>query len=292
MDEHISADFPFESKFVQVKGSRMHYVEQGEGEPILLVHGNPTSSYLWRNVIPQLQGSGRCIAPDLIGMGKSDKPDIPYRIFDHSEYFEGFIAALGLKNIRLVLHDWGGFVGLHYAARHPENVTAIAFMEAVIKPMKLADRSEQTQAIFSMFRGDKGWQKIVGENFFVEKVLPGSIMRKLTEAEMNVYREPFLEESARKPVYVFPNEIPFDGEPADVVAAVEAYDEALGKAGIPMLLLGFEPGAIIGPAEVAWCRAQFPTLSVNDMGKGIHFVQEDQPQAIGSAVSRWLGTLG
>ena len=292
MDEHISADFPFESKFVEVNGSRMHYVEQGQGDPILLVHGNPTSSYLWRNVIPHLSASGRCIALDLIGMGKSDKPDIPYRIFDHSQYFEGFIAALGLKNIRLVLHDWGGFVGFHYASRHADNVSAIAFMEAVIKPMKLADRSEQTQGMFTMFRGEQGWQKIVGENFFVEKVLPGSVVRKLTEEEMNVYRAPFVEESTRKPIYVFPNDIPFDGEPADVVAAVEAYDEAVGKAGIPMLLLAFEPSAIIGPVEVAWCKGQFPTLSVKEMGKGIHFVQEDQPEAIGKAVAEWLGGLG
>ena len=131
----------------------MHYVEEGSGEPILLVHGNPTSAYLWRNVIPHLAGSGRCIALDLIGMGKSDKPDIPYRIFDHVEYFEGFIAALGLENIRLVLHDWGGFLGMHYAARHADNVRAIAFMEAVVKPMKLAVLVAQTQAIFSMFRG-------------------------------------------------------------------------------------------------------------------------------------------
>ena len=292
MDEIISEDFPFESKFVEVKGSRMHYVEQGDGEPILLVHGNPTSSFLWRNVIPHLSSSGRCIALDLIGMGKSDKPDIPYRIFDHSEYFDGFIAALGLKNIRLVLHDWGGFLGLHYAARHQENIRAIAFMEAVVKPMKLTDRSEQTQAIFSMFRGDQGWQKIVRENFFVEKVLPGSIVRKLTDSEMNVYREPFVEESARKPVFVFPNEIPFDGVPADVVAAVEAYDEALGEAGIPMLLLSFEPGAIIGAADVVWCKARFPTLIVKEMGSGIHFVQEDQPRAIGTTIAGWLGTLG
>ncbi len=292
MDEQISAEFPYESKFIEVKGSRMHYVEQGEGDPIVLVHGNPTSSYLWRNVIPHLSGSGRCIALDLIGMGKSDKPDISYRMTDHAAYFDGFIEALGLTNLRFVLHDWGGYVGLNYAARHQDNVRAIAGMECVIKPMKMADLSKQFQEMFKMFRSDAGWGKIVGENFFVEMVLPGAIMRKLTDEEMNVYRGPFLEESARKPVYVFPNEIPFDGEPADVVAAIEAYDAALASAGIPMLLLTFSPGAILGPAEVDWCRQQFPTLTVKEMGKGVHFVQEDQPEAIGKAVAEWLAGLG
>ncbi len=292
MDETISAAFPYESKFVEVNGSRMHYVEEGAGDPIVLVHGNPTSSYLWRNVIPHLSGSGRCIAPDLIGMGKSGKPDISYRMVDHSSYFEGFIEALGLKNVRFVLHDWGGYVGLHYASRHQQNVRAIAMMEAVVKPMKFADRTEQTQGIFKMLRSDKGWDKIVKENFFVERILPGSIIRKLSDEEMNTYREPFLEESSSKPTYVFPNEIPFDGEPADVTAAVEAYGRALATAGIPMLLLTFSPGAIIGEAEVEWCKAQFPTLTVKEMGKGIHFVQEDQPEAIGRAIAEWLAGQG
>src|SRR5262245_49389535 len=148
MAEPISAAFPYTSKFVTVQGSRMHYVEQGSGDPILLVHGNPTSSYLWRNVIPHLSGMGRCIAPDLIGMGQSDKPDIGYRLFDHVGYFEGFIAALGLKRIRLVVHDWGGFLGLHYASRHAANVRAIAMMETVVKPMKMSDRGELFQRAF------------------------------------------------------------------------------------------------------------------------------------------------
>ena len=169
---------------------------------------------------------------------------------------------------------------------------SIAFMEAVIKPMTMADRSEQFQAIFSMFRGEQGWETIVGQNFFVEKVLPGSVVRGLTEEAMNIYRAPFLEESTRKPIYVFPNDIPLDGEPADVVAAVEAYGAALANAKIPMLLLSFEPGAIIGTSEVDWCRSNFPTLTVKAMGKGNHFVQEDQPEAIGKAIAGWLAGLG
>ncbi len=291
MDESISAAFPFPSQFVTVKGSRIHYVEQGQGDPILLVHGNPTSSYLWRNVIPHLSGQGRCIALDLIGMGQSGKPAIPYRLFDHAEYFEGFIAALGLRKIRLVLHDWGGFLGFHYAGRHAANVQAIAFMETVVKPMRMADREEGFQRAFGMMRGEKGREKVLKENFFVERILPGSIARKLSDAEMAVYRQPFLTEASRLPTYVFPTEIPIDGQPADMVATVEAYGAALAQAGIPLLLLTFTPGAIIQAAEIAWCRRQFPTLTVRELGRGIHFVQEDQPQAIGTAIAKWLQGL-
>jgi haloalkane dehalogenase len=291
MTENISAAFPYEPRFVTVKGSGMHYVEQGQGDPILFVHGNPTSSYLWRNVIPQLTGSGRCIAPDLIGMGHSDKPDIPYRLFDHVVYFEGFIDALGLRRITLVLHDWGGFLGMHYASQNQENVRAIVMMEAIVKAMRWTDRSEVFQGLFKRFRSEEGWEMLVKRNMFVEGVLPGSIIRKLTEEEMELYRAPFREESTRKPVYVFPNEIPLDGKPADVAAAVEAYGKVLAQSTIPMLLLTFEPGAIIMQPEQDWCRQTFPNLTVKEMGPGIHFVQEDQPAAIGKAIDDWLSGL-
>lgn len=291
MDEIISPAFPFESRFVTVHGARMHYVEQGAGDPVLFVHGNPTSSYLWRNVIPHVSQQGRCIALDLIGMGRSDQPDIPYRLFDHVRYFEGFIAALGLRTLRLVLHDWGGFLGFHYAARHAENVTAIAFMETIVKPMRMADRSEGFQRAFGMMRGPAGREKVLKENFFVERVLPGSILRKLSEEEMAAYRRPFATESSRLPTYMFPNEIPLDGHPADVTAAVEAYGAALATAGIPMLLLAFTPGAILQAPEIEWCRRTWPTLTVRELGKGIHFVQEDQPEAIGRAIAGWLDGL-
>ncbi|HEX9842882.1 MAG TPA: haloalkane dehalogenase [bacterium] len=288
MAERISPDFPYESRFVEVKGSRMHYVEAGEGDPIVLLHGNPTSSYLWRNVIPHLTPVGRCIAPDLIGFGKSDKPDIPYRVFDHADYIAGFIEALGLKRIALVLHDWGGFIGLSYAADHPENVRAIALMEAVIKPMRMAERSESFQRAFSMMRSALGKEKVLDENFFVERVLPGSVLRKLGEAEMAVYRAPFQTRESRLPTWVFPNEIPIDGLPSDVQAAVWDNANKVARAGIPLLLLTFEPGAILGPREVEWARETFPELTVREMGAGIHFVQEDQPAAIGQAIAEWL----
>lgn len=292
MVEEISAEFPFESQYASVLGSRMHYVTAGEGPPIVLLHGNPTSSYLWRNVIPELAALGRCIAPDLIGFGKSAKPDIPYRVFDHADYIEGFISALGLFKPALVLHDWGGFMGMRYASRHPENVRAIAMMEAVVNPMRMADRSEGFQRAFAMLRSEQGREKVLKDNFFVERILPGSILRKLTEQEMAAYREPFAEPESRLPTWVFPNDIPLDGQPADVHDAVLAQAKAVSHAGIPLLLLGFEPGAITGAAEIEWCRKNYGSLTVQGMGKGIHFVQEDQPRAIGSAIAKWLRGLG
>ena len=292
MAENISAEFPFPSQFVEVKGSRMHYVEQGGGDPILLLHGNPTSSYLWRNVIPHLSGQGRCIALDLIGMGQSDQPDIDYRVATHAEYVAAFIEALGLRNLRLVLHDWGGYMGMNYAAANPDNVRAIAMMETVTKPIAMADRSETFQQIFGMMRGPQGRDKVMGENFFVERILPGSVMRKLTDGEMAVYRAPFATEQSRKPTWVFPNEIPLDGHPADVVAAVEANAAKVAAANLPMLLLTFDPGAVIQQAEIDWFRRTFPAMEIREMGPGIHFVQEDQPAAIGKAIAQWLGGLG
>jgi haloalkane dehalogenase len=291
MAERISPGFPFESRFVEVKGSRMHYVEAGQGDPILLLHGNPTSSYLWRNVIPHLTAVGRCIAPDLIGFGKSDKPDIAYRVFDHADYVAAFIAALGLKRLALVLHDWGGFIGLSYAADHADDVRAIAMMEAVLKPMRMADRSEGFQRAFSMMRSQAGRDKVLGENFFVERILPGSVLRKLSEEEMAVYRAPFATEQSRLPTWVFPVEIPIDGHPSDVHAALWDNADKVANAEIPLLLLTFEPGAIIGPAEVEWARKKFRKLTVKDLGPGIHFVQEDQPAAIGTAIAEWLRGL-
>ncbi len=285
----ISTAFPYESRFAKVEGSIMHYVEEGSGDPILFLHGNPTSSYLWRNVIPEVKGMGRAIAPDLIGMGKSEKPRIPYRIFDHVEYIDGFIEALGLENITLVLHDWGSFIGFHYLARNPRNVRALAFMEAIVRPMRWEDRSPQFQQMFRAFRTEGvGWQMICRDNFFVEQVLPGAVIRKLGEEEMARYREPFPDEESRRPLWQFPNDIPIEGEPADVCRAVEEYGRALEKADIPMLLLTFEPGAIMGKKEIEWCRASLRKLKTVHVGPGIHFVQEDHPARIGREIRIWL----
>ncbi len=288
----ISAEFPYQSHFVDVNGSLMHYVDEGNGTPILFLHGNPTSSYLWRNVIPEVKGLGRAVAPDLIGMGKSEKPPINYRIFDHVEYIDRFIEALDLRNLILVIHDWGSFIGFHYAARNPQNVLGIAFMEAIVRPFRWEDRSAQFQQMFRAFRTEGvGWQMICRDNFFVEQVLPGAVMRKLTEEEMNYYRAPFPDEESRRPLWQFPNDVPIDGHPADVCEAVENYGKKLHEADIPALMLTFEPGAIMGSTEIDWCKENLGQLTSVHVGDGIHFVQEDHPQRIGQEIARWISKI-
>lgn len=293
MAEEISAAFPFESKFLEVRGSRMHYVEQGEGDPVLFLHGNPTSSYLWRNIIPHVSGNARCIAPDLIGMGKSDKPDLEYRFFEHANYIEGFIDALGLTNITLVIHDWGSGLGFHFASLHPDKIKAIAFMEAILLPVPSWDTfSSEFREIFQSFRAEKiGWDLIVNKNIFIEKVLPGGVMRELTEEEMNVYRAPYLEPASRKPLWRWPNEIPIEGEPSDVNEAVLKYNAKLVEWDIPKLLFYAEPGAILPKPAVEWCEVNLKNLTSINLGKGTHYLQEDHPHAIGAGLAEWYRDL-
>ncbi len=290
--EKISSDFPFESKYIEVHGSRMHYVEEGAGEPVLFLHGNPTSSYLWRNVIPHVSPLGRCIALDLIGMGKSDKPDIEYRFFDHSKYVEGFIEALGLRNITFVIHDWGSALGFHYARRHEENVKGLAFMEAIVRPLTWDEFPEEARQMFQGFRTPEvGENMLINQNMFVEAVLPMSILRKLTDEEMNRYREPYVDPPSRKPIWRWPSEVPIVGEPADVAEAARAYSEWFGKSDVPKLLLYAQPGALIRGPLLEWCRNNMRNLKTVDIGAGSHFVQEDQPQAIGEAIAEWYKAL-
>jgi haloalkane dehalogenase len=291
-EQEISAAFPFESKFVEVQGSRMHYVEEGGGDPVLFLHGNPTSSYLWRNVIPHLSPLARCIAPDLIGMGKSDKPDLEYRFFDHVRYVDGFIEALGLRNITFVVHDWGSALAFHYARRHEGNVKGLAFMEAIMRPVTWDEWPEQARGMFQAFRTpDVGENMILERNVFVENVLPGSILRKLSDEEMTRYREPYPDPASRRPTWRWPNEIPIDGEPPDVVEAAQAYADWLGKSDVPKLLLYAQPGAIMQEPLVEWCRKNVRKLKAVDIGPGVHFVQEDRPHEIGEAIAQWYRGL-
>ena len=291
--QEISSAFPFESNFVEVAGSKIHYVAEGDGDPILFLHGQPTSSYLWRNIIPHLTGSGRCIAPDLIGFGKSDKPDIEYRFFDHAKYVEGFIAALNLKNITLVIHDWGSGLGLHYAMRNESNIKGVAMMEAIIAPIPSWD--DFPQDFQQMFRGfrtpEVGWDMLVNQNMFVEVVLPNSVVRGLTEEEMKAYREPFLDPASRKPVWRWPNELPIAGEPADVAEAVASYGAKLARSSLPKLLFYGTPGAIMPPPVVESCKANWSNLETVDIGPGIHFLQEDNPHLIGEKTAEWYARL-
>lgn len=290
--ETISADFPFESKFVEIHGSKIHYIEEGSGDPVLFLHGNPTSSYLWRNIIPHLNDQARCIAMDLIGMGKSDKPDLEYRFIDHVKYVEGFIDQLGLKNLTLVIHDWGSALGFHYATRHQDNIKAIAFMEAVLSPVPSWDTMpEPIRKMFQMYRSEKGRELIIDRNFFIERTLPGGIVRKLTEEEMNYYRAPYLEPKHREPLWRWPNEVPIEGEPADVVAFVLDYNKKLQAWDVPKLLFYATPGAILPPPLVEWIKKKLTNLTAVDIGKGTHFVQEDQPHLIGKEISKWYANL-
>ena len=291
-DREISAAFPFESKFIEVEGSKIHYVEEGTGDPILFLHGNPTSSYLWRNIIPYAAGVGRAIALDLIGMGKSDKPDIEYRFFDHSRYVEGFIEKLGLRNITFVIHDWGSALGFHYARRHEGNVKGLAFMEAILRPMTWADLPERVRDLFKSFRTkDVGEDLLISKNMFVEAVLPGSVVRTLTDEEMNHYREPYKEEAARKPVWRWPNEIPIEGEPKDVHEAAEAYWAWLQQTDLPKILFHATPGALIAAGMVPELEQAMKNLKTVDIGPGVHFVQEDNPHTIGRELAKWYQGL-
>ncbi len=291
-EKEISAAFPFESKYIEVEGSKIHYVDEGTGDPILFLHGNPTSSYLWRNIIPYAAKVGRAIAPDLIGMGKSDKPDIEYRFFDHVRYIDAFIEQLGLQNITFVIHDWGSGIGFHYASRHEGNTKGLAFMEAIL-PMQSWDAfPEGARDLFKSFRTkDVGEDLLIKKNVFVENVLPGSVVRTLTGEEMDRYREPYKEEAARKPVWRWPNELPIEGKPADVWEAAVAYHEWLQRTEVPKILFHATPGAIMQAPLVKSLESTLKNLKTVDIGPGVHFVQEDNPHKIGEELAKWYQGL-
>lgn len=293
MSNNVSPEFPFESKYVEVQGSNIHYIDEGAGDPILFLHGNPTSSYLWRNIIPFLVPHGRCIAPDLIGMGKSGKPDIDYRFFDHVKYVEGFIEKMELKNMTLVLHDWGSGIGFFYAMRHEKNIKGIAFMEAIVATLRWDDFPWDFRIGFKLFRTPViGWLMIVAMNMFVEQILPKAIVRKLSETEKNHYREPFRKMKDRKPVWQWPNELPIEGKPEDVTNVVEQYSQkVLIESHLPKLLFYAQPGGVIPLKKVEWCQQNFRNLKTIDIGPGIHYLQEDNPQRIGSELVEWYKNL-
>jgi haloalkane dehalogenase len=290
-EANISGAFPYESHGVDVLDSKMHYVEQGEGPPMLLLHGNPTSSYLWRNVIPHLSKDHRVIAVDLIGMGASGKPDIDYRFADHVRYIDAFIEAMALKDVVLVLHDWGGGVGFDHAMRHQDNIRGIAFFEAVVVTTKWSDLTPPERYLFKTMRSDAGDALLINENYFVEKLVPAFSGRALTDREMAAYRAPFLDPSSRKPARVWPQEVVFDGEPADNAARITATYEKLKASKVPLLLLTADPGAIMKPALVARLQADLPRMQTEKVGPGLHYVQESQPTNIGRAVHEWASQL-
>ena len=288
----ISADFPFESKYLEVHGSRMHYIDEGEGDPILFLHGNPTSNYLWRNVIPYLRPYARCIAPDLIGMGKSDTPDIAYRAFDHAKYLEEFIKKLDLTNVTLVLHDWGSGLGFHYGMRHEDNVKGIAFMESMVKPPKWEDLSSANRMAFRLMRTPGlGWFMISVMNMFLNPFMPQGIIRKLSAVEKEYYEAPFKTIRSRKPVRQFPLEVPLGGQPSDLHKMISNYSQKLQESELPKILFSASPGLLITSQDVEWCKQNIKNLEVVDIGEGIHFVQEDNPHLIGEELAKWYQGL-
>ena len=292
MSNEISADFPFESKYVEVMGSKIHYIDEGEGDPVLFLHGNPTSSYLWRNIIPYMSGKTRCIAPDLIGMGKSDKPDIDYGFVDTYAYLEKFIEKLGLKNVTLVIHDWGSGLGFHYAHTHQDNVKGIAFMEGMYKSLGWKDLPRDYQMAFRMMRTPGiGWLMINVGNIFLKKMLPEMIVRKLTEVETAYYNEPYPTIKSRKAVRVWPVDVPLGGKPKHSSDPIKAYHEWLKTTDLPKLCLYADPGALIGKEQAEWIGKNFPNTNTVNVGKGLHFIQEDEPDNIGKAISEWYDTI-
>ena len=291
----ISANFPYEKKSIEINGKKIAYVDTGKGDPIVLLHGNPTSSYLWRNIIPELEGSGRVIVPDLIGQGDSEKlpasdgPD-RYSFLVVYEYLEGLLRALGLEtNLTLVVHDWGSGLGFHWAKNHPDAVKGIAYMEAIVRPLTWDDWPEGGRGIFQGFRSEKGEDLVLERNMFVEAVLPSSILRDLTEEEMTHYRAPFLERDDRQPTLNWPRQIPIEGEPANMVSLVDEYATFLSSSDIPKLFINGDPGSILVGPQREFCRS-WPNQTEVTVA-GLHFVQEDSPAEIGRAVADWLRGL-
>jgi haloalkane dehalogenase len=293
MSEPIPAADPHERRRVRVLDTEMAYVDTGHGDPVVFLHGNPTSSYLWRNVIPHVAPLARCLAPDLVGMGRSGPAaGGSYRFADHARYLDAWLAGLGLdRRVTLVVHDWGSALGFHWARRHPDRVRGIAYMEAIVRPVTWAEWPEAARKIFQAMRSPAGEELVLQKNVFVERILPASVLRGLGEAEMAEYRRPFREPGeSRRPTLTWPREIPVDGAPADVVAIVEAYARWLGQHPLPKLFVNAEPGSILVGPPREFCRT-WPAQEEVTV-RGSHFVQEDAPDEIGGAVAAWLRRLG
>lgn len=282
--------------FITVNGKQMAYVDMGKGTPVLFLHGNPTSSYLWRNIMPHVSDEYRAIAPDLIGMGDSDKLDNPgpdsYRFVEHQAYLDAFIDALIPDGpVYLCIHDWGSALGFHWAKRHPDRVRGICFMEAIVGPIRSWDHwPQEARPVFQGFRSEAGEDMVLEKNIFIEAVLPGSILRKLSDDEMNVYRRPYVNKGEdRRPTLTWPRQIPIEGEPEDVVKIVEDYAAWIKTSDIPKLFIDASPGAILIGKAKEFVRT-WPNLTEVQVA-GSHFIQEDSPDQIGEALAGWLAGI-
>ena len=278
-----------EKSRVEVLGSEMAYVEEGEGDPIVFLHGNPTSSFLWRNVLPHVADLGRCIAPDLIGMGDSSKvAGLEYRFVEHRAYLDGFLEAVGVRDrVTLVVHDWGSALGFDWANRHRSALSGIAYMEAVVTPVSWEEWPEPSRRVFEGMRSPAGEEMVLTNNVFVERILPASILRTLSEDEMAEYRRPFVNPGEdRRPTLTWPRELPIDGSPEDVVAIVDDYGRWLSTSSLPKLFVNAEPGAILVGEQREFCR-RWPNQTEVTVA-GIHFIQEDSADEIGRSLRRWV----
>ena len=290
--ESISVNDSHPRKRITAGGVDISYVDTGSGNPIVFLHGNPTSSYLWRNIIPHLEFSGRCLAPDLMGMGESgSSPNGSYRFADHSALLDQWFEDMGLtSNVTLVIHDWGSALGFHWAKRHSKRVKGLVYMEAIVRPVTWEEWPDAARQVFQGFRSPAGEDMVLEKNIFVERVLPGSVLRGLTEEEMEVYRRPYLEVGeSRRPTLTWPREIPVGGEPADVVQIVSEYAEWLAGSDVPKLFINAEPGAILTGPQREFCRT-WPNQQEVTV-KGVHFIQEDSPAEIGQSIAGWYGGL-
>ena len=288
----ISSQDEYPRQRINSRGVDIAYVDTGKGDPIVFLHGNPTSSYLWRNIIPHAASLGRCLAPDLMGMGESGgSPDGSYRFSDHSTLLDQWFEDMDLtSNVTLVVHDWGSALGFHWAKRHPERVKGIIYMEAIVRPVTWEEWPDAARQVFQGFRSPAGEDMVLEKNIFVERVLPGSIFRALSAAEMEIYRKPYQEVGeSRRPTLTWPREIPIDGEPAYMVQLVDEYAEWLSNSQIPKLFVNAEPGAILTGPQREFCRTWPNQREVTV--KGIHFIQEDSPHEIGRAIADWYGGI-
>jgi len=288
----ISAEFPFDKQHAVVEGVSMAYVDVGDGDPIVFLHGNPTSAYLWRNIVPHVADMGRCIVPDLVGMGDSAKlPAVgafSYTFAEHRHFLDGLLELLGIeRDVTLVVHDWGSALGFDWANRHRRAVAGIAYMEAIVRPLTWEEWPAPARSIFEGFRSPAGEEMVLDKNLFVEAVLPASVIRSLSDAEMAAYRRPFAEQGeSRRPTLTWPRQIPIDGEPADVAAIVGDYASWLSTSDVPKLLVVADPGAILVGAQLEFCRRWPNQHEVTVPGN--HFLQEDSPDEIGAAIAEWL----
>lgn len=289
MTDKISAAYPYESHFADIYGSKLHYIEQGKGRPILFLHGIPASSYVWRNVIPHLSSLGRCIAPDLIGMGKSDKPNIEYTVFDHIKYIDKLIETLNLKDLILIMHGWGSLIGFDYAMRHEKNCKGLVFYEAYLRPSNGKDISLPLQEQLHTFEQNENIYDLITQgSYYIDKILPQEMMRPLSNEEKSYYREPFLIKGSGKPLRQYLQELPRPNRTSEVDQLIANYSKKLTKSPLPKLMLYSVPGFITTIASAMWAKDNIKNIEMVDIGEELHYAQESNPTLMGEAISVWI----